>query len=376
MQVWALLVDSYRLLLQRKLFWITLVISFVVVVIYGSIGFNDKGVSLFFGLTTWEEPNLAKGQPFAKVFYMTIFSVLIVGGWLTWIATILALISTTTIFTDFMSVGSVDMVLAKPIGRIKIFFAKYLGSLLFVLLQVALFCVGIFFCVALRLGEWDFKIFIAIPLVLVFYSYLYSFNVLMAMLTRSAIAAFLITILFWFMLWAIQVSEGQLLQFRTRSEFEVEMITERVKMHDKSLELMKTNGSGPTRIGEVKKQRDSANEELETAQGNLDQILQYHKASRWLLAVLPKNKETLGLLDRWLAKEDELTFIDLMFSLGNNKRGPAAAQDKRRDREFQKLKRMEESYQERTPWFIIGTSLAFEAVVLGLACFIFVRRDF
>ena len=28
MQVWALLVDSYRLLMQRKLFWITLIISF------------------------------------------------------------------------------------------------------------------------------------------------------------------------------------------------------------------------------------------------------------------------------------------------------------------------------------------------------------
>ncbi|MGA1045468.1 MAG: hypothetical protein ACO3ZY_09730, partial [Phycisphaerales bacterium] len=32
--------------------------------------------------------------------------------------------------------------------------------------------------------------------------------------------------------------------------------------------------------------------------------------------------------------------------------------------------------RETSAWFIVGSSLAFEAVILGLAAFIFARRDF
>jgi hypothetical protein len=35
-----------------------------------------------------------------------------------------------------------------------------------------------------------------------------------------------------------------------------------------------------------------------------------------------------------------------------------------------------EKTRERSVWWVLGTSLLFEAVVLGMACFIFVRRDF
>jgi hypothetical protein len=39
-------------------------------------------------------------------------------------------------------------------------------------------------------------------------------------------------------------------------------------------------------------------------------------------------------------------------------------------------KRMEAEYGNRSPFYIIGTSLGFEFVVLGIACFLFVRKDF
>jgi hypothetical protein len=37
---------------------------------------------------------------------------------------------------------------------------------------------------------------------------------------------------------------------------------------------------------------------------------------------------------------------------------------------------MQEHYDSVSAWYILGTSLAFEAVVLGFACFLFYRRDF
>ena len=47
MQVGALLMDSLRLLRSRKLFWISLILSLIVVVIFIAIGFDKNGIVLF-----------------------------------------------------------------------------------------------------------------------------------------------------------------------------------------------------------------------------------------------------------------------------------------------------------------------------------------
>ena len=46
----AMLLDAYRALNARKLFWLTLGLSFLVVLSFGSIGFNEQGMSIYFGL--------------------------------------------------------------------------------------------------------------------------------------------------------------------------------------------------------------------------------------------------------------------------------------------------------------------------------------
>ena len=97
--------------------------------------------------------------------YVGIFSDFIVAVWLSWIAIILALISTCTIFPDFLAGGAIDLVLSKPIHRATMFGMKFVMSLLFVILQVLMFCTGIFLCIGLRLGEWNWMIFAAVPVV-------------------------------------------------------------------------------------------------------------------------------------------------------------------------------------------------------------------
>ena len=42
-----LLLDSFRMLRSQKLFWIVLLLSGMVALVYASIGFNEKGISLF-----------------------------------------------------------------------------------------------------------------------------------------------------------------------------------------------------------------------------------------------------------------------------------------------------------------------------------------
>ena len=46
-QSWALLVDAYRDLHHKKLFWITLVLSVLVVAAFAFVGINERGITIF-----------------------------------------------------------------------------------------------------------------------------------------------------------------------------------------------------------------------------------------------------------------------------------------------------------------------------------------
>ena len=65
----AMLLDAYRELNARKLFWITLVMSGMVVLSYGSIGFNESGMSMFYGLQQIDSEYLRKGSLMSEVLY-------------------------------------------------------------------------------------------------------------------------------------------------------------------------------------------------------------------------------------------------------------------------------------------------------------------
>ena len=217
----AMSIDAYRQLSAARLFWLTLGLSGLVVILYGSIGFNDQGVTMLFGLFDVESEYITEGSMWARGLYVGIYSVLVT-IWLAWVATILALISTCSIFPEFVSEGTIELSLSKPITRIRLFMMKYLVSMLFVMLQVSIFCLGIFLCVGLRLGEWNWMIFVAIPIVSLFYSYLFAVTVLVGMMTKSGIAALLVTGVFWMTLFSVSVSEGALTTIVTGEEVQIE----------------------------------------------------------------------------------------------------------------------------------------------------------
>ncbi len=79
------------------------------------------------------------------------------------------------------------------------------------------------------------------------------------------------------------------------------------------------------------------------------------------MTVLPKTTETISLLERWLV------------SLANLQRQPA---DSREQNMIAAQQEFKEKLEQRSPLWIIGTSLAFEFVVLAWALWIFCRRDF
>ncbi len=142
-QTLAIFYDAYRSLNARKMFWIVLGLSLLVVAAIACLSIDGNGLSILF----WRmgaEPNTSKMS--AGAFYKLIFTIGGIDVWLSWVASILALISTAGIFPELISSGSIDLVLSKPISRLRLFLTQYAAGLLFVTLQVGLFSLSSFLC--------------------------------------------------------------------------------------------------------------------------------------------------------------------------------------------------------------------------------------
>lgn len=373
----ALLIDAYRQLSAAKLFWLTLGLSMLVVVLFGSISFNDKGMSIFYGLTQIDNDMFTSGSLWSRGLYIGIYSNFLVTIWLAWIATVLALISTCTIFPEFVKSGSIEMSLSKPISRVKLFYIKYFVSLLFVLLQVSVFCVGIFFCVGVRLGEWNWNLFAAVPIVLLFYSYLFAVNVFVGVLTRSSITALLLTVIFWMVLWASQTAETVLNQFVIQQEVTIDRFEEGIVKDEEELLAMVEKSPDDFRIERKRERIDSMKEDIAEARESFVQIEAWHQPTTWVLAVMPKTGQTINLLNRWLNDDTGFDIAAIMrgdMEVFEGMKELDATTQHARGRET--MRRLQEDYDGRSLWYVVGTSLLFEGIVLALASWIFVRRDY
>ncbi len=73
----AMLLDAYRELNAKKLFWITLGLSGMVVLFFGSIGFDEQGMSMLFGIKRVDSEYINSTTPWARALYVGIITDLI-----------------------------------------------------------------------------------------------------------------------------------------------------------------------------------------------------------------------------------------------------------------------------------------------------------
>jgi ABC-type transport system involved in multi-copper enzyme maturation permease subunit len=392
-KTFALFLDSYRELNAKRLFWIVLLLSALVVGAFSLIGVRNGAITVLWFDTPFSGPALQMLKP--AMLYKLMFSYFGIGFWLTWLANILALISTAGIFPDFMAGGSIDLYLSKPISRFYLFLTKYIGGLLFVTLQVTIFAVCSFFLIGFRGHQWEPAIFLSIPLVVLVFSYLFSFCVLLGVLTRSTIAALLLTLLFWFAIWGVQTAESWLLIGTISNEVHAQSLDRQIESAKAELAGFPTTGPAVSTqpaprhsvLGFFAPPHQDTKEEVENRLSDLQTrraaigtgMKTSHGFALAALTPLPKTGATVQLLDRELIKRADLPHTDsddenaAPPDIGDDDEGPGRRNPSNR-REFRK--RMEEEEHSRSATWIIGTSIGFEVVVLGLAGWLFCRRDY
>lgn len=383
-QTMALLVDAYRELCAKKLFWITMILSVVVVAAFAMVGINERGLTFLwfqipsdaFGVTLTSE-TLPRG-----LLYRFMFANLAVPFWLSWVAIVLGLISTAGMIPDLIQSGTIEAVLSRPIGRVRLLLTKFIGGLLFMALQVAVFSLLVFGVIAIRGGSLAWEVFLAVPIVVAMFSYLFAICVLLGMLTRSTIAALLLTLLVWSVIFIINTGDAIAVTTHERIKSQLRVEVARVERMERNATLAILNDLNEQRAAEGQEPLDSyepTDEELTTRdiritpkrveiQGieSSERLAQTWRSGIYLgKTVLPKTQETIGLLDRWTVDKEAIR------ALG----GPLPEDDARRA-QAEGQQATEDAYENRPLWWILGTSFIFEAFVLGLAVLIFKRRDF
>jgi len=336
-QILTILWDSYRLLAAKKLFWVVLAITLLIALSYASVGFTPEGISVLFGAYHIDNELIVEGSIFSEYLYMLIFTDYLVPWWLGLFALVLALISVCPVFPDFLKTGSIDVAISKPISRVTLFLAKYLGSLLFVAIQVLVFCVIVFIAQGVRLNAWNPDIFWAVLLLTFVFSLIYAVAVLTAVITRSTLFSLLMALLVWGVTLTVQWAESI--------------------MYKATYTMPAAGLSVDFETGESKQ----TDEEGEVNEG----MDKFYRVIKMVGAPLPKTRDATYLL------KNKVTLRGKSMSRASEFLDHDASEFDLRQA------KAEEAYDNRhSTAYIVGTSLAFEAFILGIACMIFVRKDF
>jgi ABC-type transport system involved in multi-copper enzyme maturation permease subunit len=117
------------------------------------------------------------------------------------VALLVGVIITAFFIPNMLRKGSLDLIIAKPIGRTPLLLYKYVGGLTFIFLVSTVTIGGVWLVIALRSGYWDPTFLVLIPVLTFTFAILYSVSVLLGVLTRSPIVAMLGTIVFMFLVW-------------------------------------------------------------------------------------------------------------------------------------------------------------------------------
>ncbi|MCO6438930.1 MAG: ABC transporter permease [Phycisphaerae bacterium] len=309
MQLWVLIVDTFREARDRRIFWLMLLISVLTAALMASVTFYPDRVSLLFGL--WDIRTTAfftdQGLEPDRVGAVVVDGIMdnILGAY----GVILLIIASAGFFPALLERGGVEVLVSKPLPRWQVYLGKYLGALFFVFVQAGVF-VGLTFLVAgLQWKVWLPGYLLCIPLVVVLFSYLYCVTALVGVLTRSTVLAIVLTIISWI------------------------------------------GFSGVQSLGDTF-----------VMYPEWQQHRSMYRAVQIASWVVPKTSDFTYLARRWAGSANPVEVMPMPTGEGQTEI-------------VQRAQAAEKAHMKRSAWLSVGSSLAFEAVIVALGMAYFCRRD-
>lgn len=125
----------------------------------------------------------------------------LVSGAGAWVILFISVVITAGFIPNLLQKGSLDLAISKPISRSRLLVYKYIGGLTFTVLLTAFTVGGAYLAIGVRTGMWNHNFLLVIPILTCYFAILYAVSVLAAVFTRSTIVAILATIVAWGLFW-------------------------------------------------------------------------------------------------------------------------------------------------------------------------------
>ncbi len=93
--------------------------------------------------------------------------------------------------------GTLDLVLARPVGRVPLLLWKYLGGLSFIFVFGSFLIGGCWVALGLRTGYWDPMFLLSVGVLMLGFSFLYAVSVTVGVWSRSTNMAFMVSVGVW-----------------------------------------------------------------------------------------------------------------------------------------------------------------------------------
>jgi len=173
------------------------------------VKFTTKGTDIDDPLAWKSKPKLFFSWTTGPIFWMSLRQAVyrvektMVNDIGAWLAMLISVVVTAGFIPNMLRKGSLDLYIAKPIGRIELLLYKYVGGLTFVFLLAAFTVGGVWLVVGLRTGVWSPNFLVTIFVLTFYFAILYAISTAMAVLTRSTLVAILVTILVWGLVYGI-----------------------------------------------------------------------------------------------------------------------------------------------------------------------------
>jgi len=219
-----LIVDTFRQALASRIFWIVLVVSGVFILfcctvqVSGGIAPRQPDDTALF--TKDNKPLTSQSQAGTKLSLLfgamtvdagtrsqedavSFLQVMLATTVASYLGFLLAVLWTAGFLPEFLQPSNAAVLFAKPVPPWTLLVGKYLGVVTFVAFQVLVFFGGTWLALSARTGIWQYGYLAGIPVLILNFAVIYSFAVLIAVLTRSTVASVFGCLLFWVLCWGI-----------------------------------------------------------------------------------------------------------------------------------------------------------------------------
>ncbi len=186
--------DTLLMLCRRRLFWLNVWLSVLVVLVVASMSCQSSGWSLGFGLKSWPSTYLVHNSPWE----ITLFHGVVrraLQWWVAGISPLLALFSMASVIPKTLKSGSAALLFPQSRGRAEVLLGRFTGGVLVAAIPSLICVTGLFLTLGWRIGLWEPRLFLALPFMWLMFAVLSSVTVMLGVLTKSSSASLVVTLI-------------------------------------------------------------------------------------------------------------------------------------------------------------------------------------